>query len=246
MNSYRTTLAVFAALLLGMATQIGWADDHDDDECIEEFDVDWFIEINATDGDAGAQLLLDGEQWTRLEIEDPDGKEILDMKTKRSVRMQGLTEFFFETAEPSFAEQSLAEFFALFPEGEYEFDGELRDGGEICATAEFSHNLPGAPDTNAELDGYGNLVISWEEADGSFDHPGAPVREIEVESYEVVAEVLDGDVDFHMVMPAEATQVTLPPEFLDDTESGDVVKYEVLCKEETGNQTITEATFTLP
>jgi hypothetical protein len=124
MNSYRTTLAVFAALLLGMAAQIGWADDHDDDECIEEF------------------------------------------------------------------------------------DGELTDGGEICATAEFSHNLPGAPDTDAELDGDGNLVISWEEVDGSIDHPGAPVREIEVESYEVVAEVL--------------------------------------CKEETGNQTITEATFTLP
>ena len=57
--------------------------------------------------------------------------------------------------------------------------------------------------------------------------------------------MIDGDVDFSMVLPAEATEVTLPPEFLDDTEPGDVVKYEVLCKEETGNQTITERTFEL-
>ena len=62
---------------------------------------------------------------------------------------------------------------------------------------------------------------------------------------QVVAEVIDGDVDFSMVLSAEATKVTLPPEFLDDTEDGDVVKYEVLCKEETGNQTITERTFEL-
>ena len=177
MNSYRTILAVFAALLLSMAAQVGWAEEHDDDdECVEEFDVDCFIEINSTDGDAGAQLLLDGEQWTKLEIEDPDGKEILDVKAKRSVRMQGLTEFFFETAEPSFEDQSLAEFLELFPEGEYEFEGKLVDGGEICGTAEFSHNLPGAPDTNAELDVDGNLVISWEERQRARIRPRSPGR----------------------------------------------------------------------
>ena len=89
MTSYRLILAAITALLLGIAPQIGWAEDDDDDECIEEFDVDWFIEINSTDGDAGAQLLLDGEQWKKLEIEDPDGDEILDVKAKRSVRRQG-------------------------------------------------------------------------------------------------------------------------------------------------------------
>ena len=68
---------------------------------------------------------------------------------------------------------------------------------------------------------------------------------IRLHSYQVIAEVIDGDVDFAMVLPAEATEVTLPAEFLDDTEAGDVVKYEVICKEETGNQTITEATFEL-
>ncbi len=245
MTSYKLILAAITALLLGIAAQVGWAKDKHDDECIEEFDVDWFIEINSTDGDAGVQLLLDGVQWKKLEIDDPEGHEILKVKTKRSIREQGLTEFFFESAEPSFEEQSLATFLGLFPEGEYEFEGELRDGGEICATAEFSHNLPGAPDIDAELDMAGNLVISWVEAVGSLDHPEAPVRDIVVESYQVVAEVIDGDVDFSMVLPAEATKVTLPPEFLDHTEPGDVVKYEVLCKEETGNQTITERTFEL-
>ena len=80
------------------------------------------------------------------------------------------------------------------------------------------------------------------EAAGSFDHPDAPDRDIEVESYEVVAEILNGDADFHMVVSADATQVTLPREFLDEVGPGDEVKYEVLCKEESGNQTITEAT----
>jgi hypothetical protein len=242
MTDYRLKPVVLTIFLLGFTAQALWANG---DDCLEEYDVDWFIEINATDGDAGAQLLLDGEQWVSLHIGDPDGRQMLKVQAKRSIADQGLTEFFFESAEPSFDERPLAEFLELFPEGEYVFEGELRDGGAICATADFSHNLPGAPDVDAELNPDGNLVISWEEADGSLDHPEAPVRDIEVDSYQVIAEVIDGDVDFAMVLPAEATEVTLPPEFLADTEAGDVVKYEVICKEDSGNQTITEATFEL-
>ena len=130
-----------AALLLGMFTQPGWADDHDEEDCQEKYDVTWFIEINATDGDAGVQLLLDGKQWKELEIENPKGKELLNVRTKGSLKKQGLTEFFFESAEPSFEEQSLKKFLKLFPEGEYEFEGETTNNEEICATAELTHDL---------------------------------------------------------------------------------------------------------
>ena len=69
------------------------------------------------------------------------------------------------------------------------------------------------------------------------------MRDIEVESYEVIAEVVDGDVDFRMLLPAEARGVTLPPEF--EAEAGYLVKFEVLCKEVSGNQTISEMTIQL-
>ena len=243
MKTRRQVLPALMALALSMTAPVGFSDDNDDDECDEVYDVDWFIEINATDGDAGGQLKLDGKQWTNLEIEAPNEKVLLKVKTKRSLKKQGITEFFYETAEPSFEEQSLAAFLKLFPEGEYEFEGETVDDEEICATAEFTHNLPGAPDTDAYLNEDGDLVITWEEADGSLNHPDAPDREIVVESYEVIAEIVDGDVDFKMVLPADASEVTLPPEF--GAEPGDEVKFEVICKEESGNQTITESTLVL-
>ncbi|MEJ2088766.1 MAG: hypothetical protein P8Y69_09910, partial [Gammaproteobacteria bacterium] len=87
---------------------------------------------------------------------------------------------------------------------------------------------------------------SWEEVEDSYDHPDAPVRDIEIESYEVIAEVVDGDVDFDIVLRSDDMQVTLPPEFMAAAESGDTIKYEVIAKEESGNQTITEGTFLMP
>ncbi len=243
MTNYRLMLPAMAALVLGTAAQLGWADDHDEEDCEQSFDVNWFIEINSTDGDAGVQLLLDGKQWEELEIESPNDRELLKVKTRSSLRKQGLTEFFFESAEPSFETQSLKKFLKLFPEGRYEFEGETTDDEEICATARLTHDLPGAPEIDADLDEDGNLVITWTEAEGSLDHHQAPARDIEVESYEVIAEVVDGDVDFRMVLPAEAREVTLPPEF--GAEAGDLVKFEVICKEVSGNQTISEMTITI-
>jgi hypothetical protein len=40
---------------------------------------DLFIETNATDGDAGLQLNLDGEDWRWLKLRDPRGKLTLDL-----------------------------------------------------------------------------------------------------------------------------------------------------------------------
>ena len=75
------------------------------------------IEINGTDGDAGIQIFLDGEGWDSMKVFDPNGKTVLNFKAKGSVGMQGITELFFESAEPSFDEQPLDELLALFPEG---------------------------------------------------------------------------------------------------------------------------------
>jgi len=36
-----------------------------------------FFEINATDGDSGIQMFLDGEGWDKMKVWDPDGKLVL-------------------------------------------------------------------------------------------------------------------------------------------------------------------------
>ena len=220
-------------------------DDDSDDDCDLPFaDLDFFVEINSTDGDAGVQLLLDGEGWKRLEIENPNGRRLLKVKAKGSIGKQGLTEFFFESAEPSFEDQTLEDFLSLFPEGGYSFEGVTTEREEICGIALLTHDLPAGPEIDASLDGDGDLVISWTGVTESFDHPGAPEREIEIETYEVIADV--GDAEFRVLLGADDDQVTVPAEVLAHGESGDEVKYEVLAKEASGNQTLSERLFVIP
>jgi hypothetical protein len=93
-----------AALVLAVASPAGWADDDDDDEEEIPYDeAEIFFELNNTDGDLGIHALIDGEAWKSLEIEDPWGREMLDVRLKGRLRRQGLTEIFFESAEPVFA-----------------------------------------------------------------------------------------------------------------------------------------------
>ena len=40
---------------------------------VEFSDARLKVEINATDGDAGLQIFLDGEAWNEVELVDPDG-----------------------------------------------------------------------------------------------------------------------------------------------------------------------------
>ena len=73
---------------------------HDDEIPFDEAEL--FFELNNTDGDLGIHALIDGEAWKKLEIEDPREREILDVSVRGRLRRQGLTEIFFESAEPVF------------------------------------------------------------------------------------------------------------------------------------------------
>ena len=80
-------------LLLAVTMPVCWAQ--------EEFDeTKIFIEMNATDGDAGLHALLDAEAWVSVSIDDPDGERIFLEDVKGNLMEQGLTENFFESAEP--------------------------------------------------------------------------------------------------------------------------------------------------
>ncbi len=197
-----------------------------------------YFEINDTDGDAGVQIFLDGEGWDSMKVFDPNGKKILDVRAEGSVGMQGITELFLESAEPSFEEQPLADLLALFPAGNYRFEGMTMEGEILVGRARLTHALPAAPllvlpiddDDSVDPD---NTVIQWQLVP---DPPGSRIF-----SYQVVVErekpslrVFTADVG-----PA-TTSVTVPPEFM---QPGTAYKFEVLAIEASGNRTISEREF---
>lgn len=110
-----------------------------------------FFELNNTDGDLGIHALIDGDPWKRLKIEDTNERDMLNIHLRGHLRRQGLTELFFESAEPPFEigeadEVTLApeEFFARFPEGE-EVSGITLGGDELESTEIITHLMPAPP-----------------------------------------------------------------------------------------------------
>lgn len=242
--------------------------DDDDDEI--PFDVAHvFFELNNTDGDLGIHALIDGEPWKRLKIEDQNERRILNINVRSRLRHQGLTELFFESAEPPFDELAPAAFFARFPEGTYEIEGRTLDGQELESETEISHAMPAPPSPTVnetpvalqcddEEPGYDaplitgdEVVIAW--APVTTTHPslgdpqGAPG--LSIYNYQVVVETEletpDGDeftTVFSVVLPPDVTEMTVPEEFL---EQSDEFKYEVLARADNWNQTAIESCFLL-
>ncbi len=193
-----------------------------------------FIEINDTDGDAGIQIFMDGEGWNKMTVTDPNGTEHLVLEATSGIGAQGLTEFFFESAEPSFDVQPLSELLDRFPEGKYTYTGETVDGDVISGAAELTHDIPAAPVVSpadgAEVEG--PVVIGWEEV----TEPAG----IEIVRYQVIVELEEPLQVFQIDMPPDARSVTVPAEWI---EPGTDYVFEVLAKEASGNQIITEHEF---
>ena len=112
----------------------GWAIDRSDKA--EPFPVaELFFELNDTDGDLGIHADIDGGPWTSLEIEGPGERKLLHIVSKSRLRLQGLTQLAFESAEPSFDELDPADFFLRFPEGNYEIEARRQGGGAFESTS---------------------------------------------------------------------------------------------------------------
>ena len=197
-----------------------------------------FIEINATDGDAGIQIFLDGEGWDTMQVKNPNGQVVLNILGEGGVGQQGLTEGFFESAEPSFEEQSLEEFLALHPAGFYQFRGRTTDGKPLRASARLTHALPDAPvilypeEEQDDVDPE-ETRVEWETVP---DPPGSRIM-----GYIVVVEKDEGRLEtFTVDLPRGATMVSVPPEFM---RPGTAYKAEVLAVERSGNKTISETEF---
>jgi len=256
--------AGIAALTAGPMAAV--ADDHDEEEI--PWDVaEVFFELNDTDGDLGIHALIDGEAWKRLKIEDTDERSMLGVNVRSRLRRQGLTEIFFESAEPTFDELMPETFFSRFPEGTYEVEGITLEGDELESETEITHAMPAPPvptvngiaaaaQCDDEEPGYDapvidadEYVIAWDDVTTthpSLGHPqGAPG--LVVVNYQVVveAEVETADGDefesiFSVILPPNVTEMTIPEEFMGQA---DAFKYEVLAREESWNQTAIESCF---
>jgi hypothetical protein len=201
------------------------------------------IEINGTDGDAGVQFFLDGTGWKSCEVSDPDGNLLVTVTATGSAGMNGLTELFIESAEPSFEEQPLEDLLGLFPQGNYEFDCVTTDDKTLKRSASLTHKLPATPEGVGFDPGPGRIV--WQEVTGPFELDGEVFGDsnVVIVAYEVIVERLSDGLKFSITLPAPATSVTVPAEFITPHTK---YKVEVLAIEKGGNQTIAEAEFTTP
>lgn len=258
----RSKLALTGCVALAIGAAPFAAADDDDDEI--EFDVaEIFFELNDTDGDLGIHALIDGEPWKRLRIEDADERKALNISVRGRLRRQGLTEIFFESAEPPFGELPPATFFARFPEGTYEVEGRTLEGDELESETDVTHAMPAPPEPSVsgvaasdDCDEYVPVVtmpvvISWPAVDRTHPELGDPQDsgDITIYNYEVVVETdleIDGE-EFTTVMsvivPPDITSLTVPAEFL--AQGDGEFKYEVLVREESFNQTAVESCFQL-
>lgn len=216
-----------------------------------------FFELNDTDGDLGIHASIDGEPWKFLAIEDPSEHRILSTTPTGRLRRQGLTQFFFESAEPSFDELDPADFFARFPEGEYEIEGITLEGEEMESTVVLSHLLPGPPG-NLRINGIPAaencdapdvptvsplVVITWDAVTQS--HPtlgkSGPAT---VERYQVFAEQRKPNpLKYSLDLRPTVTKYKVAPELIAVGDSQ--YKFEIQVREVNGNQTAVENCFNI-
>jgi Fibronectin type III domain len=194
------------------------------------------IEVNATDGDAGLQVFLDGEPWTDMTVTDPDGKRIAAADAKGKLNKFGLTELFSESNEPEFSEMPLNKFKKRFPAGKYRFSGTTIEGRPLVGSARFSHDTPAGPEIisptpNATVPD-ADLTLNW--------NAGQQPSGIDLSGYRVIVEREDPLRIFQVEVPASVTSMRVPAEYL---EPNTQYKFELQAIEESGNQTISELEF---
>jgi hypothetical protein len=220
-----------------------------------------YLELNDTDGDLGIHGLIDGDAWKSLEIEDPNERELMNIWIRGPLRRQGMTEVFFESAEPTFDELAPKMFFRRFPEGTYEISAETLEGDELEGEVELSHTLAGPPDNimvndeaaadgcDGELPTVGEPVtISWTAVTMSHPTLGNTGVPVEVQQYELVAEIeregkTPDELVFKVDLPPNVTSFKLPRGFT--RLAGDEMKFEIVTKLDNGNQTAAESCFEL-
>jgi hypothetical protein len=233
----RRHLLLALLLLLGLTASLPASTAGAKAKTIPFADARLKVEVNATDGDAGLQVLLDGEPWRAVSLDNPSGRKLVEITAKGPLKNYGLTELFSESSEPSFDVFPIEEFKLLFPEGVYTFRGKTIDGKHLLGKARLTHDIPDGPrilrprdDAQVSRD---HVVVAWKPV---------PALGVEIVGYQVVVTREDPLRVLGVDLPASARRLPVPAEFL---QRGTEYKAEVLAIEAGGNQTLTEVAFTV-
>jgi hypothetical protein len=214
-----------------------------------------FFELNDTDGDLGIHASIDGQPWKTLSIFDTRERTILTVNSIGRLRRQGMTQLFFESAEPPFDELPPEQFFERFPEGVYEVEAFTLDGNELEGLVSVSHVLA-APAGDLRVNGipagdecdapnvptvWPPVVVTWDPVTTSHPEVGAS-GPVAVERYQVFAEQRrSGGLKYSLDLPPSQTSYQIAPELL---ATGDAeYKFEIQVRHVNGNQTATENCF---
>jgi len=253
MSTRRQLTPVFVALVFAVAP-LTWAGSGGNSIPFDEANV--FLELNNTDGDLGLHALIDGDAWEKLEICGSSKSEALKVKVKGKLAKQGLTELFFESAEPPFDELPPDQFLQRFPAGTYRIEGTTIEGDKLKSTDELTHLLP-APPGNVRLSGTPAVancdvvplpmiaepvVITWDAVTTSHPTIGTTSASIDLVAYQVVIERAEPTplvVNVELA-PTPAPQFQIPSELI---APGQQIKFEILAREASGNQTAIESCF---
>jgi hypothetical protein len=193
------------------------------------------------------------ETWTDLTITGPGGAALLALTSQQSMRMQGFTQFAFESAEPPFEELPIAVFLARFPQGVYVIQAQALGGGQFSANATLSHVLAAPPD-NILLSGVpaaescddkplprvsSPILIDWDPVTTS--HPEIGVSgPVTISRYQVFVEGDGGN--FSVDLPPTVTEIEVPSGI---TAQGSVFKFEIIARTTAFNNTAVESCFRL-
>ena len=250
----RTTAIVVVGLVAGSFAFAASPAGNEEAPSYSKSDV--FFELNHTDGDLGIHARVDGDGWHRLAIDGPGVGRLLDVDVKGRLKMQGLTELFTESAEPSFDELPPEQFFERFPEGVYTLSGTAIDGKTLSGNARLSHVMP-APPGNLKVSGLSfpkdcdegpvpmatkPVTITWDPVTKSHPKIGK-TGAVKVVNYEmVVARRQPTSLALSVDLPPTADSFQIPPGFI-ALDSGDGFKFEIVVREASGNQTVFETCF---
>lgn len=187
MKKHMLILPVFLVAVVAFTLGVtAWAQGIEIEE-FDEFAV--FIEINATDLDAGLQGKLDGEAWNQVTVRGPNGQPIFRFDPGGTLAKHGVTEDSWESNEPPFepspdAEEgyTLDDFLELFEEGTYTAEGKMIEGGKLSSETELTHDLPAGPyvtshEEDDEVVRGSDLVITWDPVINRFE-PNDPQAQV--------------------------------------------------------------------
>lgn len=196
------------------------------------------IVFNASQQSVGLQVSADGDAWKKLTIAGPNGK-VFNLKNKGKISSLGLAQLGVDSNKPAIADMPLDQFFNLFPEGDYNFTGLGMGGDTLKGTVTLTHNLPDAAVINSPGQGQvvdpSNTVVGW-----------APVTTpagIQMAAYRVIITQDNSTRMFVVDLSKNANNLRLPSKFL---LAGATYHVEVRAIEVSGNQTISEVSFSTP